>query len=56
MDTVVMAEMKPLYVRFPADLHLRLKIAAATRERPMSEMVVEAIEDYLERTEGAFNG
>ena len=55
METVAM-EMKPLYVRLPADLHMRLKISAANRERPMSEMVVEAIVQYLERAEEASNG
>ena len=47
-----MAETKPLFVRLPADLHLRLKITAAERERPMSKLVVEAITQYLERTKG----
>ncbi len=47
-----MAEIKPLFVRLPADLHLRLKITAAERERPMSKLVVEAITQYLERTKG----
>ena len=51
-----MAEIKPLFVRLPADLHLRLKITAAERGRPMSKLVVEAIVKYLERTEGASNG
>ena len=51
-----MSAVKPLYVRLPIDLHLRLKIAAAERERPMSKLVVEAIEDYFERTEEASNG
>ena len=51
-----MAEIKPLYVRLPADLHLRLKIAAANHERPMSKLVVEAIVQYLERTQEASNG
>lgn len=51
-----MAETKPLYVRLPADLHLRLKISAANRERPMSKLVVEAVVQYLERTEEASNG
>ena len=50
-----MAEIKPLFVRLPADLHLRLKITAAERERPMSKLVVEAIVQYLER-EDASNG
>ena len=49
-----MAETRILYVRLPSDLHLRLKISAAERERPMSEMVVEAIVQYLETT--ASNG
>ena len=53
METLAMAETKPLYVRLPADLHLRLKITAANRERPMSELVVEAIVEYLERTEAS---
>lgn len=43
-----MAKTKILYVRLPADLHLRLKITAATRERPMSDLVVEAVVQYLE--------
>lgn len=51
METATMPETKPLYVRLPADLHLRLKITAAKRERPMSELVMDAIVQYLERTE-----
>ena len=51
-----MAEVKVLYVRLPADLHLRLKISAANHERPMSKLVVEAIVQYLERTEEASRG
>ena len=47
-----MTEAKILFVRLPADLHLRLKITAAGRERPMSKLVVEAITQYLERTKG----
>ena len=51
-----MPEAKPYYVRLPADLHLRLKITAAERGRPMSKLVVEAIAQYLERTKEASNG
>lgn len=51
-----MAETKILYVRFPSELHLRLKISAAERGRPMSKLVVEAIVQYLERAGGASNG
>ena len=51
-----MTEAKVLFVRLPADLHLRLKITAAERGRPMSKLVVEAIVQYLERTEEAPNG
>ena len=52
-----MAETKILYVRFPSDLHLRLKISAAERGRPMSQLVVEAMVQYLERTgEASPNG
>ena len=51
-----MAEVKVLYVRLPTDLHLQLKITAAEHERPMSKLVVEAIVQYLERTEEASNG
>ncbi len=51
-----MSESKPLFVRLPADLHLRLKITAAKRERPMSKLVVEAITQYLEQTKEAPNG
>ena len=51
-----MAETKPLYVRLPADLHLRLKITAANRGRPMSKLVVEAVVQYLDRTEEASHG
>ena len=51
-----MAEIKPLFVRLPADLHLRLKITAAERELPMSKLVVEAITQYLEQTKEASNG
>ena len=47
-----MTEAKVLFVRLPTDLHLRLKITAAERERPMSKLVVEAITQYLERTKG----
>ena len=43
-----MAETKILYVRLPSVLHLRLKISAAECGRPMSEMVVEAMVQYLE--------
>ena len=51
-----MVDTKPLYVRLPADLHLRLKISAANHERPMSKLVVEAIVQFLDRTEAASNG
>ena len=51
-----MAETKVLYVRFPSELHLRLKVSAAERGRPMSKLVVEAIVQYLERTGEASNG
>ncbi len=37
----MMAKTKILYVRLPSDLHRRLKISAAERDRPMSELVVE---------------
>lgn len=47
-----MTEAKVLFVRLPTELHLRLKITAAERERPMSKLVVEAITQYLERTKG----
>jgi len=40
---LAIAETKPLFVRLPADRHLRLKISAANHVRPMSEVVVEAI-------------
>ena len=48
---MMMAETKVLYVRLDADLHLRLKIAAAKAERPMSELVEEAIVQHLARME-----
>ena len=51
-----MAKTKILYVRLPSDLHRRLKISAAERDRPMSEMVVEAVAQYLERTKEAPHG
>ena len=51
-----MPEAKILFSRLPADLHVRLKIAAAKRGRPMSKLVVEAITEYLERTQEASNG
>ena len=51
-----MAETKVLYVRFPSELQLRLKVSAAERGRPMSKLVVEAIVQYLERTGEASNG
>jgi predicted transcriptional regulator len=51
-----MAGTKLFFVRLPPDPHLRLKITAAERERPMSKLVVEAIVQYLERTEEASGG
>ena len=51
-----MAETRILYVRLPSDLHLRLKISAAERGRPMSKLVVEAVVQYLELTKEASNG
>ena len=51
-----MNEARILFSRLPADLHMRLKIAAAKRGRPMSKLVVEAITQYLERTQEASNG
>ena len=51
-----MTEARILFVRLPADLHMRLKITAAKRGRPMSKLVVEAITEYLERTKEASNG
>lgn len=51
-----MAETKPLYVRLPADLHLRLKISAANRGRPMSKLVVEAIVEYLDAAREVSDG
>ena len=51
-----MREAKVLFVRLPADLHLRLKISAAERGRPMSQLVIEAMVQYLERTKEATDG
>lgn len=55
METTAMAETtKPLYARIPAELHRRLKIASVHEERPMSELVADAIRRYLdeESTDG----
>ena len=43
---------KVLYVRLSPELHNRLKVAAAKRDRPMSELARLAVERYLEETEG----
>ncbi len=51
-----MTEVKILFSRLPVDLHMRLKIAAAVDGRPMSKLVVEAITQYLDRTQEASNG
>lgn len=49
METTMMAETtKALYVRLPAELHRRLKIASVHEERPMSELVADALVRYLE--------
>ena len=42
---------KVLYVRLSPSLHNRLKVAAAKRDRPMSELARAAVERYLEETE-----
>ncbi len=54
METTLVGT-KPLYVRLPAELHRRLKLAGVRAERPMSELVLEAIVQYLDR-EGHSNG
>jgi len=42
---------KVLYVRMPEPLHRRLRVAAAERGRPVSEIAREAVERYIERAE-----
>jgi len=47
----VETQKKVLYVRLSPELHNRLKVAAARRDRPMSDLAREAVERYLEATE-----
>jgi len=46
-------EIKVIQMRnFPADLHKRAKIQAAKEETTMKEIVIKALEEYLEREGG----
>ena len=47
-----MSEQKILFVRLPAQLHQELKVTAAKRARPMAHLVIEAVVEYLERSNG----
>ena len=42
---------KVLYVRLSRVLHRRLKVAAAKRDRTISELAREAVEQYVAATE-----
>lgn len=41
---------KRLNVEVPASLHLRLKVESATRETTITEMVIVALEHFLDTT------
>lgn len=43
---------KQLGVRVQRDLYRRLRIAAAESERPIADLLEEALEQYLARREG----
>ena len=51
LDAVVTAvqeeEKKRLHAFIPASLHQKLKLKAVTQERDMTELVIEALEVYL---------
>lgn len=46
-----MAEIKPFYVRLPADLHEMVKVRSAQDDRTMAQTVRRALRFYLEHTE-----
>ena len=49
--TGVVVERRKVGVVMPAELHRRLKVVAAERDRTVSDLVVEAVTRYLEELE-----
>jgi predicted DNA-binding protein len=41
------SETKQLALRLPKDLHLKLKLKCVQEDRPMADVLVELIEQYL---------
>ena len=45
--------MSNINITIPDDIHKKLKIAAALEEKSLKDLVIEALQDYLERKGGA---
>ena len=48
----VSSEFRRLQAFIPADVHKRLKVIAAKREIPFSELIGEALREYVRRHRG----
>ena len=39
--------MQPLFIRLPADIHTNFKIVCASQNKPMNDIAIELIREYI---------